>query len=470
MSCGGATSTGTLTQMIALGAADVFLTKNPVITFFRFRYNKYTNFCMESIEQSFQSQVAFGGDAQILLNRNGDLVYYQYVLIDLPGITCVTPSASAFGVGANQFPCCDPCDPLGDGPAPTCSCSTVVSSVQEDDDDDLVLDDIDTCTGLVRPWCHYTNAIGQFVIKKACLVIGGAQNDILFNDFLFMWEELTGQPGKRLTEMIGKRYTRAQLVEDSKEDRRLYVPLPWWYTYTSGNALSLISLQFHGVQIMICFEDLRKCIQVSDCDVVVVKCSTCMPITQNDLGARLETVYIYLDVEERDRFATGSFEQLIQQHQQFYGQFTTPQIRVQLQFNFPVIELIWAVRRAGHEACNNHFNYSGKWGKDPIKSVDLYLNNQPRFSQREGRYFRLVQPYQFHTNIPEAYVYCYSFALHPEDAQPSGSCNFSRIDNCVLTLHLQDGLGSEPVTVIVFAVSWQVFRYRQGLGGNAFGS
>lgn len=470
-SCIGATSAGTMTQLVALGAADTYLTQGPTITFFRFRYNKYTNFAMDSIEQPFNTQVTFGSDVQVTLNRNGDLIWFQYVIFDLPGIICCTPTVALCGIGGNQFPACDPCDPCGDGPAPVpvCPAAAIVSSVQEDDTQ-LILDDIDTCTGLDGPWCHWVNAIGQFLIKRACVVVGGQLIDTLYNDFLYMWEELTGQPGKRLTEMIGKRYTRAQLVADSMQNRRLYVPLPWWFTYTSGQALSLVSLQFHGVQIFVCFETLVRCVQVSAADVIVVKINDCQPLNNNDLQARLETVFIYLDVEERDRFATGSFEQLIQQHQQFNAQFSSCSIRMQLNFNYPVIELIWAVRRQCQSICNNHFNYSGKWGQDPIQFVHLRLNNQSRFSGREARYFRLVQPWQFHTDIPDSYVYCYSFAIHPEDAQPSGSANFSRIDTVDLIFDLQSALSTESVDAIVFATSWQVFRYRGGLGGIAFGN
>lgn len=466
--CIGASAGGTLTELVAQGAADVYLTKNPTITFFRFRYNKHSNFAMEAIEQPFNTQVSFGSDVQVTLNRTGDLLYYQYVVIDLPGITSCTPTASVCGIGGNQFPCCDPCDPCGDGPAPECTCpgTVVASSVPEEDY--TTFDEFDTCTGLDRPWAHWTNAIGQFLIKRACLAIGGQVVDTLYNDFLFMWEELTGQPGKRLTEMIGKRFTRAQLVADSKEARRLYVPLPFWYTQTSGNALPLVSLQFHGVQLHVCFETLARSVQVSDCDVLVVKCGDCQPLVNADLNARIDTIYVYLDVEERDRFATGSFEQLIVQHQQYTLCTKSCQVRMNLNFNHPIIELIWAVRRRCNELCNNHFNYSGKWGKDPIRYVHLRLNNLPRFAGREGRYFRLVQPWQWHTDIPDSFTYCYSFSIHPEDAQPSGSANFSRIDNVELIFDLQDGLSDEEVTVMVFARNWNVFRYRQGLGGVAF--
>jgi len=467
--CIGASAGGTLTELIALGAANVYLNKDPTITFWRFRYNKYTNFAMEHIEQPFQTQVAFGSDTQVTLNRTGDLIFYQYVVIDLPGIIACQSTTAVCGIGSNQFPCCDPCDPCGDGPPPECICPVpVVSSFPEDDEVVLEDEDLDICTGLQRPWAHYTNAIGQFLIRRACLVIGGQIIDTLYNDYLFMWEELSGQPGKRLLEMIGKRFTRAQLVADSKEDRRLYVPLPWWFTQTSGNALPLVSLQFHGVQVHVCFEDLRKAVQVSDCDVLVVKCRDCQPLTNNDLRATLDTLYVYLDIEERDRFATGSFEQLITQVQQFNLCTKTCQVRINLNFNHPMIELIWAVRRKCQELCNNHFNYSGKWGRDPIRFVHLRLNNLPRFSGREGRWFRLVQPYQWHTNIPDAFVYCFSFALHPEEAQPSGSCNFSRIDNVELIFDLQETLSEEEVSVLVFGRNINVFRYREGLGGIAF--
>ena len=179
-------------------------------------------------------------------------------------------------------------------------------------------------------------------------------------------------------------------------------------------------------------------------------------------------MYVYLDIEERDRFATGSFEQLISQVQNYVITTKSCQVRMNLNFNHPIIEMIWAVRRKCQENCNNHFNYAGKWGRDPVKYVHLRLNNLARFSGREGRYFRLVQPWQFHTNIPDSFTYCFSFALHPEDAQPSGSANFSRIDNVEFVLDLQDALSEEEVTVLVFARNWNVYRFREGLGGVAF--
>ena len=479
---------GALTQLIALGAADKYLTQNASITFWRFRYNKYTNFACEAIEQPFNSQVMFGSDTQLTFNRTGDLIYWTYVVIDLPGIEAILGTAGQpFGT---QFPglsnkangsACDPCRDYDD---------------EDDEDGDggaCVYQDNIGEDG--KPWAHYTNAIGQYLIRRASLVIGGQVIDTLYADYLYMWEELSGKPGKKLRTMVGKEFHLAHLIDDSSNTRRLYVPLPFWFTQTSGNALPVVSLQFHGIQLHVCFQDLQSCVQTS-CDpaasspVLVVKRSNKNPLVEQDLRALVETTYVYLDLDERDRFATGSFEQLITQVQAYQICTRSCQVRMSLNFNHPIIELIWAVRRKCQENVNNWCCYAGKDVEDPIKMVHLKLNNLPRFAPKEGRYFRLVQPYQHHTNVPDHFVYCWSAALHPEEAQPSGSVNFSRIDNVELTFDMQDGLDQVPksnmrfsnaelsqcnmkpvsgdFTVIVFARSWNILRYREGLGGLAY--
>jgi len=505
----GASQGGALTQLIALGAADKYLSQNPSITFWRFRYNRYTNFAMEAIEQPFNTQVMFGSDTQLTFNRTGDLLFWTYVVIDLPGIfacdntslnaQCPIPPGSGqplvqTALFAPRYPGLSDdnfCDPCGDDPALLTGDSRGIGA--------------DGCCSypedVKAPWAHYTNAIGQWMIRRSSLVIGGQVIDTVYSDYLFMWEELTGKPGKRLREMIGKDSCLRNLVEDSARDRRLYIPLPFWFTQTSGNALPVVSLQFHGIQLHVCFAELTTAIQTSctptfetgtggafsgSTPIVVLKSRNNTPLVEQDLRALIESTYVYLDIDERDRFATGSFEQLITQVQAYQICTRTCQVRLSLNFNHPVIELMWAIRRNCQGSVNNWFCYSGKNCDDPIRMVSLKLNNLPRFAPKEGRYFRLVQPWQFHTNIPDNFVYCYSFAIHPEEAQPSGSCNFSRIDNIELTFDMQDqidipnpGLPSGPsscnvpsntgdFTALVFARNWNVLRYREGLGGLAF--
>jgi len=110
------------------------------------------------------------------------------------------------------------------------------------------------------------------------------------------------------------------------------------------------------------------------------------------------------------------------------------------------------------------------WGENPVVTAKLQLNGQDRFSEREGSYFDVVQPYQHHTRAPDTGINVYSFALRPEEHQPSGSCNFSRIDNAVLQLVLSSPTVSGVATakVRVYAVNYNVLRVMSGMAGVAY--
>ena len=110
------------------------------------------------------------------------------------------------------------------------------------------------------------------------------------------------------------------------------------------------------------------------------------------------------------------------------------------------------------------------WGENPVVTAKLQLNGQDRFSEREGTYFDLVQPYQHHTRSPDTGINVYSFALRPEEHQPSGSCNFSRIDNATLQLVLSNATveGTKTAKVRVYATNYNVLRIMSGMGGLAY--
>jgi len=110
------------------------------------------------------------------------------------------------------------------------------------------------------------------------------------------------------------------------------------------------------------------------------------------------------------------------------------------------------------------------WGENPVVTAKLQLNGQDRFSEREGTYFDLVQPFQHHTRNPDTGINVYSFALRPEEHQPSGSCNFSRIDNATLQLVLSNATveGTKTAKVRVYATNYNVLRIMSGMGGLAY--
>ena len=110
------------------------------------------------------------------------------------------------------------------------------------------------------------------------------------------------------------------------------------------------------------------------------------------------------------------------------------------------------------------------WGENPVVTAKLQLNGQDRFSEREGSYFDVVQNFQHHTRSADTGINVYSFALRPEEHQPSGSCNFSRIDNAVLQLVLSAGTvaGTATAKVRVYAVNYNVLRVMSGMAGVAY--
>jgi hypothetical protein len=110
------------------------------------------------------------------------------------------------------------------------------------------------------------------------------------------------------------------------------------------------------------------------------------------------------------------------------------------------------------------------WGQNPVVTAKLQLNGQDRFSEREGTYFDLVQPFQHHTRNPDTGINLYSFALRPEEHQPSGTCNFSRIDNATLQLVLSNATveGTKTAKVRVYATNYNVLRVMSGMGGLAY--
>ena len=119
----------------------------------------------------------------------------------------------------------------------------------------------------------------------------------------------------------------------------------------------------------------------------------------------------------------------------------------------------------GETALNLHC-----WGENPVVTAKLQLNGQDRFSEREGTYFDTVQPFQHHTRTPDAGINVYSFALRPEEHQPTGTCNMSRIDNATLQLVLSHQLinGAKTAKVRVYATNYNVLRVMSGMGGLAY--
>jgi hypothetical protein len=263
-------------------------------------------------------------------------------------------------------------------------------------------------------------------IKKVEVEIGGQLIDRQYGDWMTIWNELTLPAGKK---------DEYDVMISGTSSTDAYVPLEFWFCRNIGLALPLIALQYHEVKINIEFDT-----------------------SPSFTDATLWADYIFLDTDERRRFAQLSHEYLIEQVQ-FTGSeslsATDTTLNAKLSFNHPVKELIW--QRTDADGSTNKSTGNAK----------LMLNGNDRFAERGGMYFTHVQPYQHHTNIPvqSKYINVYSFALKPEEHQPSGTLNMSRIDTAQLKLSSFTQAAGE---VKIYAHSYNVLRILSGMGGLAY--
>ena len=382
---------GGLMQLVAYGAQDIYLTGNPQITFFKVVYRRHTNFSMEAIEQTM----------------NG---------------------ASSASVGA------------GTSSVTISRNGDLVNRVFIEIDNSGAFTDVSAENGT-----HY-------IIDNVVCEIGGQQIDKHYGHWLETWAELTqpndngevalvstlGQNAVTATDTVDHNGTKFQRMTGSGGvtagtlvSAKYYVPLQFWFCRNPGLALPLIALQYHEVKLKIAWSAAKAAAQ---------SCSVWCD-------------YIYLDTDERRRFAQVSHEYLIEQVQ--HASFSDTNTSKDLNFNHPIKELIFTGARDGGTL--NPIALAGTY--------QLKLNGHDRMSARDFTYYTRCQIWSHHTgfgglNLRDS-IGVYSFALKPEEHQPSGTCNFSRIDNAQLV----QGTGA---AVEVYAVNYNVLRIMSGMGGLAY--
>jgi len=394
---------GGLMQLVAYGAQDIYLTGNPQITFFKVVYRRHTNFSMESIEQTWNGSVSNGSRVSATISRNGDLV-----------------SGLHLQVGTAAF----------------------------------------TADACANP--------GYAMIDNVELEIGGQKIDKHFGHWMEAFTELTVPMEAQVTATQGiadagnalgnlhqlTTMTGGVLGAATASDVPHYVPLLFWFCRNPGLALPLIALQYHEVKVQLTFETAANSITIDD--------------TQ-DGGITLWADYIYLDTDERRRFAQVSHEYLIEQvqHQQ-----SAASQSIDLNFNHPVKEIVWAGVGTTSAAATS---IATARAITAGTKFNLKLNGHDRMTARPLTYFTRYQVLKYHTgdggHIPTTLlspladsIAVYSFALKPEEHQPSGTCNFSRIDNAQLVASVQT-LASD---LNIYAVNYNVLRIMSGMGGLAY--
>ena len=413
-------------QLVAYGAQDVFLTGNPKVTFFQAVYKRHTNFALENIQQTVNGSAASSSRLSVTIARNGDLIGEMYMKLYL-----------SRGIETSGQQGC---------------------------------------------W------VAERAISDIELSVGGQRIDKHYQRWWRLYSELYLDEAKKIN------YGKLATAATGSKDSAVYLPLLFFFNRNAGLYLPLIALQYHEVRL-----DFDLSAEYSDCFKP---------------SPEVWGQYVYLDTEERKRFAQKGHEYLIEQVQHTGTDSMQQQIR--LSYNHPVKELVWCITPSSASSNAALWNFTGYQsnvflesnvmvaalsGGDsnvygPISymtgspflktnpngslsfseeaigplgstgtSFKLVLNGQDRFKEQDGKFFNQMQPMWHHTGNPYPGVYCYSFALKPEEHQPTGTCNFSRIDNAQVQY-----VGSSIPSGVqdMYAVNYNIFRINAGMGGVAF--
>jgi len=420
-------------QLVAYGAQDVYLTGSPKVTFFQAVYKRHTNFAMETIEQVVNGSAGNNARLSVTVARNGDLIGEMYMEM----VSKVTDYLSASGTASAEW-------------------------------------------------------LAERAIADIELTIGGQRIDKHYQKWWRLYSELYLDEAKRV--QYGK------MTSASLDNGKVYLPLIFFFNRNPGLYLPLIALQYHEVRLDITLSSLFTTYLTSS-------------------GLKVWGNYVYLDTEERRRFAQKGHEYLIEQVQHTGVDTVTAAgtKQVRLSYNHPVKELVWCFSGTGTTATDEDMwdttsnigftevstlpvsdagancyvspNVCGApmilqdgvnsnvWIEDgavgavtsvgPLSTFKLILNGQDRFKEQTGKYFNQVQPFYHHSGNPYPGIYSYSFALKPEEHQPTGTCNFSRIDNAQVEV-VQKANTSRTTNMHMFAVNYNVLRIQSGMGGLAF--
>tara|TARA_Y100000389_G_scaffold204853_1_gene260190 strand:+ start:1112 stop:2455 length:1344 start_codon:yes stop_codon:yes gene_type:complete len=445
---------GGLIQLVAFGAQNYYLNGNPSVSFFKKVYKTYTNFSMESMKVIFNKNfIQFNESTKLIakIPRNADLIQEIYFSFELPNIK---------------------------------------KQIQKNADNVIIGDDF-----------RYVKHLGEVMIDNYFIYIGGTIVDTHYGEWLHIWNELSIPSSKKYgyDKMIGnipEMYLPDAFNQKFNQDeiqihkKRFYVPLTFWFNKNPGLALPLIALQYHEIEIHIELRPYKDLFTVNE-----AKQSTWEPYFENsilNINPNLEVNYIFLDTNERNYFAKTSQDYLIEQVKRIplynIKQFDINELNIQN----PVKEIIWVCSRNDVSDFNTWFEYIDNQyveksdymdddgctcryivtEKEILTSATLLLNGIERFEEKDGSYFNLIQPYQYHTVIPKAGIYVYSFSLHPESFQPSGTCNMSRINKIELKTEIKKIPTDETYSydMFVYVVNYNFLKITGGLAGIAFSS
>jgi hypothetical protein len=453
-------SRGSLLQLIAKGDIDKYLYQNEEVeiekSLFKGEVKKITNFSHSTVSIYPENSPSWGDTVTFKINRYGDLLSNLYLSFELPQLSVEDISGLSESIATSNYRI---------------------------------------------KWQDY---IGYAAIENIILRIGGQKIDEQTGEFMQFYTDLYDKTWSKLC-MIG--HEKNLILPSTKIDKQyIYVPLKFFFCNNISKALPIYALNYHQIEIEVKLRNWdnlyfvlsRITDNVSDSESKISKLfysHTNNIIAKKNLsGLRLDCNYIFLDNKEREYFLNNQHEILIQQVQ-YQEQSILNNQKIFLNFNNPIKELIYVFQSDEIENTGEIFNYSGKlkylpqsiteftemlWVQIPHKHIldkaSLQFNGNDRVSEKDYKYWHLVQNYEIYRNKLENNIYTFSFGL--EKKENTGSCNFSELDEISLTIKLSDRTNEiyhrdGSTTIIgpgttnkakIYAINYNIFKIDSGMG------
>ena len=440
---------GGLIQLVSQGAVDVHITGDPEFSFWKSVYRRHTRFSRETLQNDFNEKPTWGSTCTCNIIKKADLLSKMYLQVALPKLVDGTHTGWEGNTSYNSRK------------------------------------------------AVWVNSIGHRLIEQVDLIIGGELIDSQYGLWMEIWSELSQT--KSIENMVFKNALRGETSD------LMIIPLNFWFCKNPGSALPLIALEESDIIVKFQFASFANCVQVVDSITGIPLTGTFSKvISEPEVSIKLFSDYIYTEKEESEILATGS-EYLMEQVQtcEFLNLKKGTNVK-NLPFIHPVKEIIWVTRRRDNintsvkDICQNDFfnfskhscydrssTYSDTLLNNTISSRTKFVfNNKDHASERPASYYQLMQAYKHHSCIPEnPGIFCYNFGIDPEEYQPSGSINLTRIDNCKMILDVVypenlplDYSKSPPVEIAgnaqdimidanIFALGYNIFKVKNGVGG-----
>ena len=407
-------------QLAAIGTADEVLTGLPEITFWKAVYKRHTPFAMESVALTWHGTTDFGRRATCIVPRTADLISKLWLQITLPDISNLLVQPA--GVGR----------------------------------------------------IVWANSIAYVLVSSIQVEIGGTTIDKHDGAFMDAMSQLhvPNERRRALNEMIGRydAYDPSDPLHSFNTSRILYLPIQFYFSKYPDYALPLIALSFSEVRVNLELRNFMECIRSTLMPVSYV--TTATGSTPSLVDVTLYADMVYLDRKEASLFSQIDHETLIEVTQSLGDQpsvINAPTARIDLFLSQPVKYIMWVFLNRDNQVVDTlNGNRWFDWQTDIFDLCGMQINGSDRFKPRPGSYFRLVQPDQHFPGCPDKNVHVYSFALHADQAMPSGTANFSRLEGSQLVLNLTPNAPNGVVKV--YAVSYQILRISNGYAQISYAS